>query len=304
MEAKIPEQKLINMIPYLVAAGAFIIVFVITAATFARKIKIKRIQYGKEVLIIYFLSVMFITTIRTLDLSVIEFIEDVEGCVTELIQTFPLLFVFTASVAFLEYMISSFYTSFQHTMKNRYLIYKKINFILLVTFWLIEFPVLVVFICENYFKGTYVWFNVFHFIFLVSCFLVAILTLPIVISYIKELRRFRITFQGKKISLFLIVVVIMIQVVAKILNSAFTIADFWKDLRDNSEDMPYFQIGQALYVIISEVLPLLSYALYVRRDASQLMVVESTMLEGDTKLDYCSAALIEEHLLKRFNEGI
>lgn len=289
--------------PFMFAAAAFLSVLVITALTVARNVKIKRIQYGKQALVLYFIAVFYVAICRSCDFCISSFVT-IEGYTLGLIGTSPLLFVYTSSAEFLEYMISSFYTSFPFKMKFIYLNYKKINVIILGAFWLIEFPVFVVFICEAYFKNSSDWFNVFHYIFVGFCVLITVLTVPIVVIYITELKKFRVTYQGKKASLFFVLIVALFQTLVKILNSIFVVTGVWLDLENNSTSFPYYQIGQTIYTIISEVLPLLSYTLYIKKDTAQLMVLEMTVLDGDATFDYCSATLVEEHLLKHVNDGI
>ena len=213
----------------------------------------------------------------------------------------PLLLTLTYSVLFLDYVLDSIRIYFPMKMKEKYLIYKRIITVLFTIYWLIEFPTLSLVSYEDKYCDRCppnFWYDAFQYIFIIFCILVSIITVPIVVLFLKSLRCFPNIYNAKKIPIFLVIIGAGVQIITKAINSFLMIKNIWDSII--VKDYIYHS-AQMCYLIISEIFPLFTYIFYLVRDHAQLFIVEMTEVKEDPTHEYVSATLIEDHLAKYYN---
>ena len=289
--------------PFIFLDLCYLIILLFTTISFLKIIKVTKAKYDKVELILYYLSFCGLVLLRIIFTFTGE--DLIRYPLAKISEDFPGMFMFSISTLFMNYLISGLCLYFSSRSKSKYSLFNRVSRIFLIIMLIIGTAVFSFAVYECEYTTNKGWGNTYFYIHLIASLCVAGFTIYIVKIYSEELKKFPVTFDNKKTIILFAIIAQLIQTVAKVTNSIFSVTGLWNKISafENEIDFPWLSASYTLYVLLSDIMALISYTLYLKKDADHLYIVESTENYYEPDL-VGTATIIEEHLLSYIiNDG-
>ncbi len=292
---------------FVVMAVLYLLLLVFVARQFLKGLAVIVVKYGRNILIMFFVSVCFAFTFR------IVYYFSGEGALMlplapyGLCAHFPGMFLLTASLSFMNYLLRSLSSRFDRGAREAFRNYECLADVFLAIIWPVQLAIYTMAIYwvlqgePGKANSTY-WKAIFMYILLGAIMCLMPLIVYALIVYMRELRRFPFTFDDKRVIMFFVITSTTLEVICRVTNSLLINTQVYARLEKYSNDtgVPYAQLAYAAYHLCSDLLLIFSYTMYLRKDMSHLVIV---MLEDSTdsrsELSKYSPSVVEKGISLR-----
>jgi len=268
-------------IPFIFISLFYLVVLVLVVRQQFKNRAILNLKYGKNALLLYSISVVATVLLREIYLYSGDDAIPTPDVMYVFVSFYPVTIVHAACVFFLNYLLNSLQSRFGIVQGKRYILFEKIS----QTFLAILFPLQTAFCSYSVYQKTHKnsiscfdWAFIYRIFNNIACIIISIFLIYIIRCYNEKLKTFGVSFGGRKRAILFVIIIIAVQLLAKIFNAIMNITGEFLSLEKISkeDDVPYMQTYIAFYLILSDILPFFAYTYYIDKDTEDLAVFEIT----------------------------
>ncbi len=281
---------------FLLMSLLYLLTLVFVGSQFLTGVKVITAKYGRNILLVFFAAVCCAFVCRTL------YAVSGEGALMlplapyGVCAHFPGMFLLTASLCFMNYMFRSLASRFEKSYRDGFRRYECIVDVFLAVIWPAQVAIYSMVIYWSSKSGETAearatqWLYFYMYILLAAFIGLMPLVTYVFVVYMRELRRFPYTFQEKRDAIHFVIAVTALQGLCRIGNSVLISTGTAEALEHTSveQGIPYAQLVYGLYIICADLMSLVAYTLYLRKDLAHLVIVE---LETTGEREYASSFL-------------
>lgn len=296
------EQKLIRQIPTMIVGVILILVLIFAFTQFIRVFRIFGADSNRRILILYFIFAFISGGVKAVGCFMEELLEN--SYTHYVFDYIPLLFLMTALVTFLVYLLRSLCFRFPSEDKKMHQFFEKAIKVYIFAYWIISIPLISASLYKTISNdGIKTEMDTFEKVLSGSHIVLGILSSIFAIYIIKlyrgQLTNFPTTLKSIKFPMFAVIVGIIIQVIVYSVTNALEAIgtlDAFDEATQNSA-FPYYTTVYGLFYIMMNALPIAVYTLYIRKDLDHVELLkkaEGTSFEGG---EVSAASALEAQLL-------
>jgi len=274
-------NSLILRIPFIFISLLYVVVLVLVVRQQFKSRAMLNLKYGKNSLLLYCISIVATVLLRGIYLYSGE-----DG-----IPTPDVMYIFVASysgtivnavcIFFLNYLLNSLQSRFGIVQGKRYVLFEKITQTFLAIVLPLQTALCIYFVYQVHYKSFifgFDWLFIYCIVNNTASIIISTFLIYIIRCYNEKLKTFGISFRGRKRAILFVIIVIAVQLLARIFNVIMNITDSFAYLEEitTRDDIPYMQTYTAFYLILSDILPFLTYTYYIDKDTESLAVFGMT----------------------------
>jgi len=273
-------------IPYIFISLCYAAALVLVVRQQFKSRAILNLKYGKNFLLLYSISVVATVLLREIYLYSGDDAIPVSNVMFEFVASYPTAMVHAACVFFLNYLLNSLQSRFGIVQGKPYILFEKISQTFLAIILPLQTAFCIYFVYQESHKKSIFglnWTIIYCVASNAACTINLGFLIYIIRCYNEKLKTFGIFFEGRKRAILFAVIIIAVQLVARIAHIILLTTERLKPLKEITvkDDIPYMQMYFAFYLILSDILPFFAYTYYIDRDTEDLAVFEMT--EGSSR---------------------
>jgi len=269
-------------IPLIFVSVLYLTTLIFVSRSIVKGLKTVDVKYGKNLLVLYIIAIAFTCIFRIMYIFSGSDALRLPHAIYGMCAYFPGITTLTACTSFLNYLFKSLYSRFDTNSSRIYAIFEKIFLVFLPVIWFIIIGLFIGAAFNNDNCGITNCMKIFYATVITCSLIVMTLLFLVILIYFRELKKFPLTFNDKKGYIILVMLVTFLQISAKVGWNIFNMTGKYLELEKESEErkLPIAQSLYAAYYLITDILLLNSYTLYLRKDISHLIIFEAEINEN------------------------
>ncbi len=226
---------------------------------------------------------------------------------------YPGLLILTICVLFMDYLLRSLSSRFGRDTQAAFSRYECLTQVLMAVFWPVQIAINAYMLYWAQKTGHHAesmaeyWRKVYDGVMLAAFLCLLPLLALVLMIYMKELKRFPLTFYDKRVIILSCVAVTIMLAVVRAVHGVMQTTGVYDTLEEKSftDDMPYAQSVYAGYEFVCDIVPIVIYTLYLRKDVTHLFIFqqEATAPEEEVSSRSNFASVIEQQF-SRMADGV
>lgn len=284
-------------IPFIFISLCYIFILILVIWQQLRIKMVLYLRYGKNALIMYCVTIAITVFLRLLYFYSGDDAIPTPSVLYGITVYFPPLFMIATCIFFLNYLLNSLHFRFGRVQGKRYAIFETISQVFLAILFPIQVAFFIYSACQTHnenFTAPFKWIDIFQNVNNISYLIISAFLIYIIKSYTDKLELFSIDFYNRKTAIKLVIISTFVQIVARIVNALLIIFDVYLPIEEKTheENFPYAQLCFSAYILLSDVILILSYTYYIKKDTENLTAFrmkEAVNEERTKKLTTCES---------------
>ena len=258
----------VKRILYAILAIGYITIFIFSLRQFLNYLKVSKKRIN--ILKIYYFSSFIIPIVRIIGILCYEesYKYDKLNLFGDIAWKFVIIFMLTTSILFFLYLIYDLYAHFKLNIESVYKNLKLFVIIYLILFWIAP---ITIYTLNRIDKSLSLLTYISSLIFLL---IAAVLFVIIMYLYMTNLKIRRNMYIKKKSTMLLIILSIIFMIIVNITDISFDYFLIWDKMADI-----LWHFLDWIFIIFTDLIPLLSYCIYFMKEAKYIIIYESTEKE-------------------------